>query len=529
MAQLQAHIDWNAKTITFSGPGTFNAKEQIKALGTARWRGDLKSWVVNVPDISVPQLKAAFPQLEIVESGETEQNEVIQAVPSGVPSGVGVAQFIAQVRAAIASAFPQPVFVRGVISKVKSPRHTYIELSDSEDSSVHINCFIWSDDLSRITAEVSKAGFSLEPDLDVMFEVEVGLNPRRGDISLTIRRVVVEYTIGKLAAERDKTNEKLKKEGLFEKNRQLSLPFLPTRLGLITSSAGTVINDFRSSLDQSKFGFQLFWLPAAVQGAAAKKELIQAIRTLGARSDLDAVLIFRGGGSRAELAVFNDYDVAKAVCLCPLPVLSAIGHQEDLSSVQDVSFKACGVPKDLGRFFADIVSELRRRFTDSIEIITAQSESLLREESRSLAHNAAFILSQAQNLLQQRMLRLQSLAHSVPIVATSVAQDSRHLLERTGRRILDRGEGAIERAMLRIQRFSTLPRLAESVYQRADERVNGLSALIEAVSPESQLRRGFSIVRKVDGSGFIVSASQANTGEQVEIEFYDARKRARIE
>lgn len=529
MAQLQAHIDWTAKTVTFSGPGTFQAKEKIKSFGSAKWRGDIKSWIVSVPDISVSNLKTAFPQLEISESGKTDDSNVEPEVPSGVPSGVGVAQFIAQVRAALAAAFPAPVFIRGVISKIKAPRHTYIELSDSDDSGVHINCFIWSDDSSRIIGEVEKAGFALEPDLEVMFEVDVGINPRRGDISLTVRRVVVEYTIGKLAAERDKTNEQLKKEGIFNSNRSLDLAFLPTRLGLITSSAGTVINDFRNSLDQARYGFKLLWHPSAMQGTAAKREIVRAIKTLGKRKDLDAILIFRGGGSRAELAVFNDYEVAKAVCLCPLPIFSAIGHQEDLSSVQDVSFRACGVPKDLGRFFADIIVRVRSSVLDFAGDIAGCSEQLFADRSRSMAHSSALVLSQAKSLLTHKLVRLQALAASIPMLASSASATKRHRLVRAGSRILDLSAGSLDRAALYLQRYSRLPLFGENIFERAAERLAGLTALVDAVSPETQLKRGFSIVRKTAGRSIVIAASDLQANDQVELEFYDAKKSARIE
>lgn len=548
MAQLQAHIDWTCNTITFSGPGTFQAKEQIKSLGRAQWRGDLKSWIVTCGEISVEHLKEVFPQLDISESGAGSdpllQSKPAAAAPAqlqpapqegrgradaeGVPPGLGVAQLLAQVRLALAKSFPQPVFVKGIISKIKSPRHTYIELADAEDGSVHVSCFIWSDDAPRICGEVEKAGFALETELEVMFEAEVGLNPRRGEVSLTVRRVVVEYTIGKLAAERDKTNERLKKEGLFEKNKLLKLPFIPSRLGLITSKAGTVINDFRDSLDAARFSFWLLWHPAAVQGASAKKELLRAIRALGQRRDLDAILIFRGGGSRAELAVFNDYEVAKAICLCPLPVLSAIGHQEDLSSAQDVSFKSFGVPKDLGRFFADIINDVRARFSEALQRISAESQRVTADKARDLRHTAAFVISHARAVQQHRLLRLQSLTAAIPAIAAGVSGRHTHRLVRNGQRVLDLGSSACARASDKVLRYLVLPQNAASLFRRAEERLQGLIGLIEAVRPETQLKRGFAIVRGAGDGQFITAASQLHKNDEIEITFHDAAKRALI-
>ena len=99
-----------------------------------------------------------------------------------------------------------------------------------------------------------------------------------------------------------------------------------------------------------------------VQGLEAKARLVSALEFAGEQNSFDAVLLFRGGGSAADLQIFNEYEVARAICLAKIPVLVAVGHQEDLTSATDVANIGFGVPKDLGRFFRDRVEELREGY-----------------------------------------------------------------------------------------------------------------------------------------------------------------------
>lgn len=235
-----------------------------------------------------------------------------------------------------------------------------------------------------------------------MLEVVPTISNKGGKLWLNIKRIIPEYTSSKLASLREQTNERLRKEGIFENNKNLSFPFLPVNLGILTSSTGTVINDFMASLDEAKFGFKLTWLSVAVQGSEAKKSIVNGIRQLSKIKDLDVILIFRGGGSPAELAVFNDYEVAKAICLCPLPVISAVGHQEDQSSTQDVSYLAQGVPKDIGTFFANLVLSYRKNLFDFTSRIQNSAKSIYENSTYSFVSSSRSILNLSKKNIEGR-------------------------------------------------------------------------------------------------------------------------------
>ena len=393
-------IDWAAETARFSGSGTFQAKEEIKKLGAARWVANDKVWELRSFNSNLDHIKSVFPGIKIEEIGKRAVAEqgpdlVEENSPSDLSTGTrvkpkqySVSELLSKISSSLAQIFPTSILVHGVLTSVKHHANNnwiFLDLGESSESKQNVGCVIWSNK-DEICSELHKAGFELEPDLEVMFEVSPELSKRTARISLRIIAIDVDYTLRKLAAVREKTNNKLIAEGIFADNKGKELAFLPEKLGILTSAGGTVINDFLSSLEEGKFGFELFWLPVAVQGKAAVPELVKGLETLGRRSDLDAILLFRGGGSAAELGVFNDYKVAKAICLCPLPVLTAIGHQEDQTSAQDVSYRAFGVPKEIGAFFADIVLGYR----EGVELF---AKSIVQHGTFVCEHNARALAS----------------------------------------------------------------------------------------------------------------------------------------
>lgn len=559
MAELKATINRSQKTVTFSGGGTFHAKDSIKSLGNVSWRPETKSWVLISSDISEAQLQELFPEVQISHEGaeiESPANslsrptEAKQDPSTDVPDGMSVAMLIGRTRAVLRKAFPQTVFVKGVLSKVNRSRHMYLELTDLDDNSVHITCFIWDREIGKVLGEVEKAGFKLEADLEVMFEVRVDVNPRRANISLTVERVVVEYLIGKLAAERDKTNERLKKDGLFARNKELSLPLLPKRLGVITSSGGTVINDFMSSIEQGQFGFQLFWYPAAVQGSDAVNQVLQGIKVLENYSNLDAILIFRGGGSKSELSVFNNYEVAKAVCLCSLPVISAIGHQEDQSSVQDVSFQALGVPKDIGRYFADIAMGIRERLLDYVGTTSAYVEEVVVGADREVGHLAELISSRLEITLEHRFEQLNRMRVTLPVYCRNFLNQCEQRLNDVGRPLPSMASTLMLRAvssltgLIKEMRYHGVTlvkdkeqklRLAKEITNLAQHqteklalRINNFEQLIEALKPENQLKLGFTLIKDKSGEHYLTSGKRLSPEDEIQIEFYDTIRDAII-
>ena len=576
MAKLLAQIDTLSKCIRFSGPGTFSSKELIKSLGVAKWNAIDKSWVVSVSDISKEKLFSMFEDIEISQAEQakssddvdnnlqvdeqvfceeninfspSEKKEIIPA--PNIVSNISVSQLLAKISNVLFSSFLNTLYVRGVLSSVKHySGRVYLDLCDSEDNSNRVSCVIWND-VERICFDLNKAGFSLEPNLPVLFEVQVGLSKKDARISLSVVSIVAEYTLAKLAAERDKTNERLIKEGLFDRNRSTILPFLPKRLGILTSKGGTVINDFRASLDVAQFDFELIWLSVAVQGDFAVSEVVDGIKQLGKAKALDAILLFRGGGSAAELSIFNNYGVAKAICECPIPVISAIGHERDESSVQDVSFLHFGVPKDIGRFFADKVLKFRddfKRMAKDIVIASKNSHGLASQRTEAtlmhISQNMSNVLNVKQEVfgrtviglssmmnlfVAQRMQRLVDISKPISAMALKLRVDTLSNLQLEFRRMSQFITSSVSAAFLRLDGLSAATlQLVMNLHERVEDKTLHLEQIINSSSPEHQLKRGFTLIKRCDASGYVTSGRVLNSLDEIEIEFFDATQKAQI-
>lgn len=560
----------------------------------------LKIWEIRPCTIPIAQLQSLFPDAEIVgdeldmaaaEISAPKRSSAVlplrapavaeefavepvkpDEVAATVPGSLSVAEFVGKIRLLLTQAF-STVVVYGVLRDVTRQQNgrVFLELGDADAPDERVRAAIWSDE-ERICAALHAAGIRLEPDLQVMFRCKVSFSGRGGYVSLTVVSIVAEYTISKLRAQRDMTNERLKREGIFTANKQRSLPMLPRRLGILTSFGGTVIHDFRASLDEANFGFELFWFPVLVQGQEAKRSILEGIAVLNRLPQLDAILIFRGGGSPAELAIFSDYDIARAVCLCPVPVISAIGHQEDESSTQDVSYRGGGVPKDVGRFFADLVRDLRERFTEHAASIHRATEKILdqRQESVTMfgrlvssgsaavvrlaaerlgrvygtlpvlasravgraaercAEKAAPIAARSEGLAAKRGVELVGLADRIAGVALKATDGAMHRVETVANRSLALAERIEHRERERLKRLGSVPREIEHLLRSKDAGLKSYEQLLEGVSPKTQLARGFVIVKAARDGSYVVDGAPLPEGERLQIEFRDGVRGAVI-
>lgn len=566
MAKLSAKIDFSNKCVRFSGPGTFSSKDLIKSLGAAKWNALDKSWVVSASNISKETLISMFEDIEVSEVGVALiEDELIDAGEyldtvvnpheieeiSTIPH-ISVSQLLTRISTTISMSFPQTIYVRGVLASAKQYfERVYLELSDSEDNNNRVNCVIWSD-AERICKELSKAGFKLESDLPVLFEVQVGLSKKDARISLSVMSIVAEYTLAKLAAERDITNERLVKEGLFGKNKQTSLPFLSRRFGVLTSKGGTVINDFRASLDVAEFGFELVWLSVSVQGSSAAYEIVQGIKQLSQDKTLDAILLFRGGGSAAELSVFNNYEVAKAICECPIPIVSAIGHEKDESSAQDVSFLHFGVPKDIGRFFADKIIKFRDEFSKMGREIFVMSENLYNLASQRIESTVMHISQSMCNVLNvrqevferivaglssmmslfvnQRAQRLIDIARPISAMAVNVQSNAISRMRFEFRRLYQCVIAGIDSSCVSLNNIEiVMSQSAMRLCERAEDKVLHFEQIVNSASPEHQLKRGFALVKQCGSANYITSGASLHPLDMIDIEFFDATRTVKVE
>ena len=223
---------------------------------------------------------------------------------------------------ALVEAGLHPLWVRGEISDFKQHRngHWYFCL---RDASAQIKCVVWSRD---------QRGLPAPPDdgMQVVLYGQMTVYAARGDLQLKVMRIEAEGD-GLWRKAMELTLAKLRREGLLEESRKRPIPQFPKRVAVVTSPDGAAVRDIVAVLRQRNSGVQLIVCAAKVQGDGAPLEIAAAIRRVGRWGLADVLIVGRGGGGKEDLWAFNDERVARAIVACPIPVISAVGHEADIT------------------------------------------------------------------------------------------------------------------------------------------------------------------------------------------------------
>ena len=260
--------------------------------------------------------------------------------------------------------FPKRVWVRAEVSAVKARNggHCYLELSQSSDSGLiaKTSAVIWSSKYRFIAPYFQQVtGSPISEGMVVLVEVQVSYSELYG-LSLVINDIDPEYSVGAKELERQQTVERLQAEGLMDLQSGLALPALPHRLAVISAEDAAGYRDFMRHLHENPYGFDFdtVLFPALMQGAGCPASVMAALdAVMEEGGDYDAVLILRGGGAKLDLACFDDYGLAAVIAQFPLPVLTAIGHDQDYHVADMVAHTFVKTPTALADFFLSIYED----------------------------------------------------------------------------------------------------------------------------------------------------------------------------
>ena len=361
------------------------------------------------------------------------------------------------------------VTVRGETSNVQQGPSGTVFLTLKDDHA-EIACVLFHEAASGLA-------FDLENGMDVLATGEVGLYARKGEVQLVLRSIE-PVGVGKFWATFQRTRRRLAAEGLFEESRKRPLPAFPRRIGVVTSERGAVFHDIVTVL-RRRFPLAAVLLsPAVVQGPDAPGSVRRALDILGPRVDL--VIIARGGGSLEDLWGFNDESLARSVVACPVPVVSAIGHETDVTILDFVADLRAPTPSVAAELASPDLSDLAARVRTLGANLVRYVRDALREGWSTLARSA----------------------------------------ERISPAGLRRGIGE-ERERLRRMGIS-LARAGSRLTERHGERLTGLGRRLDALSPLATLRRGYAIVSRPDGR-IVSRAAEVSPEDSLAVRLQDGR------
>jgi exodeoxyribonuclease VII large subunit len=340
-------------------------------------------------------------------------------------------EFQSRLKKGIELLFPNRLWIRAEVSAVKARNggHCYLELSQSDGSGLiaKASAIIWSSKYRFIAPYFeSVTGSPLQEGMVILVEVQPTYSQLYG-FSLIINDIDPEYSLGLKELERQKTIERLQSEGLMDRQKGLALPALPYHLAVISAADAAGYRDFMRHLDENPYGFKVdpVLFPAQMQGTDCPASIIAALDAiLQSGREFDAVLIMRGGGSKLDLACFDDYEMAAAIAQYPIPVLTGVGHDHDFHVCDMVAYEYVKTPTAL----ADYILEMYENEDSRLSSCHTRMRLALTSRLSSMESRAARLADRIRNASAMKI----SLAESVlNVMQTRIAAaDPRRIMER---------------------------------------------------------------------------------------------------
>ncbi|MBN2731773.1 MAG: exodeoxyribonuclease VII large subunit [Balneolaceae bacterium] len=271
------------------------------------------------------------------------------------PQTLSVSELTGEIKALLEGNFLD-IKVEGEVSNASTSRsgHTYFTLKDED---AQLSCVIWRGVNQRLETELTDGQ-------QIIVGGDIQVYPPHGKYQLIVRSVE-QAGIGALQKAFEKLKTKLKDEGLFDDIHKKPLPKFPFRIGVITSATGAAFHDIRDTLQRRWPLATILLHHASVQGVNAAPQLVKAINWFSHKNDIDLLIVGRGGGSLEDLWPFNEEAVARALFHCPIPTISAVGHEVDFSISDFVADARAATPTQAAIIAAPDINEVRM-YTDDL-------------------------------------------------------------------------------------------------------------------------------------------------------------------
>lgn len=330
--------------------------------------------------------------------------------------------------------------------------HCYPELVEKQDGKIvaEIRSTLWKADFTRINNNFLKiAQEPLREGITMLFQASISYDPMYG-LSLRIVDIDPTFTLGELEKEKLDSIRKLKEEGIYEANKSVPFPTLPKRLAIVSVETSKGLSDFYKIINQNPWGYRLecTLFPALLQGDKSIPSIINQLAIIADKiTEFDVVAIIRGGGGEVGLSSYNNYLLARAIAIFPIPVLTGIGHSTNYTVSEMVAYKNAITPSEL----ADFLIQKFHNFSVPIDKATESIQQLIstrfKEERNTLAQMATHIQWVGKRELQTARANIQQIQHELAALIklrfyehkTALAHTERIIQLSDPRRLLKQG------------------------------------------------------------------------------------------
>jgi len=436
----------------------------------------------------------------------------VEAPPD--PSRVfSVGELTHRIKQLLESSIPE-AWIRGEVSNFRrqASGHLYFTLKDAESQ---LPCVMFR-------ADAQRCSLALREGLQLLAWGSLSVYEPRGAYQLVVR-AVLEDGVGRLREAFDKLKARLEAEGLFDPARKRDIPVRPRVVGFVTSPTGAAVRDFISILRRRGWRGRLVIIPAKVQGREAAHEMAAQLAAASKLNLFDLIVIGRGGGSLEDLWAFNEEPLVRAVAACPVPVISAVGHETDFTLCDFAADRRAETPSAAAELISSAFVEQSSYLTASALALQNYSEELLERQSARLELAAQrWSTATPRHFVEQAGLRIDDLAGSIQYAMRHTLHARRIALHRCSSALLTRSP-ATRLGVARAQWQSTRLHFARLVASTPLTRGKGLANLarrLEEAGVARVLARGFVMLSDTDGRP-ISRRTQLVSGQRVRARFSD--------
>lgn len=426
-------------------------------------------------------------------------------------------------------ALPDMYWVTAEITEIKenSAGHCYLELVEkySEEKNVRarVKAIIWSNRYRFLKSFFENiTGESLNEGLKILVKVKIEYHEIYG-LSLIITDIDPSYTIGEMAMKRQLIIKRLEEEGVFTMNKEVEFPVAPQRIAVISSKNAAGYSDFINHLNGNSSGyvFYPFLIDTVMQGNETEQSIIKALDKIALNiSMFDVVVIIRGGGSQSDLSWFDNYDIAYYITQYPLPVITGIGHEKDISVTDMVAFQSLKTPTAVADYLIDRMTETENQIMDLSTGITNISQNII-EKNRNrvdtcrmkLIPVARLMMSDIKEDISGKIIEIINIGkESVVRAGLSPVNQKSRLTSAV------RSYSSVKESDLKRNRYDLIS-LVSNTLKSNNINIAGLKNTLEMLRPEKVLGRGYTIT-SYKGK-ILKSCDEIKTDEIINTQFQD--------
>ena len=405
------------------------------------------------------------------------------------------------------------VWVEGEISnhRLQSSGHQYFTL---KDAGAQLSCVMFRGAAARSSARIQDGAL-------MQVHGEISVYEPRGQYQMVVKQVQAKGK-GSLQERFEALKRKLHAEGLFDAEGKRAIPRFPRIVALVTSPTGAAIQDMLNILTRRAPWVRVLVFPVRVQGQGAELEIVRALKVLGDAENFglpvpDTIVVGRGGGSLEDLWAFNEEVLARAIAACPIPIISAVGHEIDFTIADFVADLRAPTPSAAAELLAPDSTELQRHFDSIARTLKARVGTLLEHHQHiidltakgPLLHAPDRLLQQAEQSIDDHEARLRETLRDRLQSWTDDLTQKQHVLAAHHPRVqlteaVHRAETSARRLQQGLQ--NRLDRLADRLQSRAE--------LLKHIGPQAVLARGFSFTTNAEGR-VLKNAAEVKPGDEL--------------